>query len=103
MTALAEDGSTIRRSLRRGGRRRRVEAWLLLAPLVAFLLLVFVAPIAGMLWRAVDDRDLAPVMPRTVAALAGWHGDAVPGEDAFAALAADLAQARTEKTLPAAA
>lgn len=103
MTALAEDGTAIRRSLRRAGRRRRVEAWLLLAPLVAFLLLVFVAPIAGMLWRAVDDRDVAPVMPRTVAALAGWHGDALPGEDAFAALAADLAQARADKTLPAAA
>lgn len=103
MTALAEDGATIRRSLRRAGRRRRAEAWLLLAPLVAFLLLVFVAPIAGMLWRAVDDRDLAPVMPRTVAALAGWHGDVLPGEDAFAALAADLAQARADKTLPAAA
>jgi putative spermidine/putrescine transport system permease protein len=103
MTALAEDGGTIRRSLRRAGRRRRIEAWLLLAPLVAFLLLVFVAPIAGMLWRAIDDRDVAPIMPRTVAALAGWQGDGLPGEAAFAALAADLAQARAEKSLPAAA
>ncbi|MGK9232933.1 ABC transporter permease [Inquilinus limosus] len=103
MTALAQDAVAIRRSLRRAGRRRRVEAWLLLAPLVAFLLLVFVAPIAGMLWRAVDDRDLAPIMPRTVAALAGWQGDGLPGEDAFAALAADLAQARADKTLPTAA
>lgn len=103
MTALAEDGGTIRRSLRRAGRRRRIEAWLLLAPLVAFLLLVFVAPIGGMLWRAIDDRDVAPILPRTVAALAGWQGDGLPGEPAFAALAADLAQARADKTLPAAA
>lgn len=103
MTALAEDGGAIRRSLRRAGRRRRIEAWLLLAPLVAFLLLVFVAPIAGMLWRAIDDRDVGPIMPRTVAALAGWQGDGLPGEPAFAALAADLAQARAEKTLPTAA
>ncbi|MGK9169172.1 ABC transporter permease [Inquilinus limosus] len=102
-TAFAQDGTAIRRSLRRAGRRRRIEAWLLLAPLVAFLLLVFVAPIAGMLWRAVDDRDLAPIMPRTVAALAGWQGDGLPGEEAFAALAADLAQARADKTLPTAA
>lgn len=100
---LAEDGGTIRRSLRRAGRRRRIEAWLLLAPLVAFLLLVFVAPIGGMLWRAIDDRDVAPILPRTVAALAGWQGDGLPGEPAFAALAADLAQARADKTLPAAA
>ena len=100
---LAEDGGTIRRSLRRAGRRRRIEAWLLLAPLVAFLLLVFVAPIAGMLWRAIDDRDVGPIMPRTVAALAGWQGDGLPGEPAFAALAADLAQARADKSLPAAA
>ncbi|MGO4123152.1 ABC transporter permease [Inquilinus sp. YAF38] len=100
---LAEDGTTIRRSLRRAGRRRRIEAWLLLAPLVVFLLLVFVAPIGGMLWRAIDDRDVGPVMPRTVAALAGWQGDGLPGEPAFAALAADLAQARADKSLPAAA
>lgn len=103
MTALAEDGGTIRRSLRRAGRRRRIEAWLLLAPLVVFLLLVFVAPIGGMLWRAIDDRDVAPILPRTVAALAGWQGDGLPGEPAFAALAADLAQARADKSLPAAA
>jgi putative spermidine/putrescine transport system permease protein len=93
------DSTAIRRSLRRAGRRKRIEAWLLIAPLVLFLLLVFVAPIAGMLWRAVDDRDLAPVMPRTVAALQGWHGEELPGEPAFAALAADLTQARADRTV----
>jgi putative spermidine/putrescine transport system permease protein len=103
MTALAQDAGTIRRSLHRAGRRRRLQAWLLIAPLVVFLLLVFVMPIAGMLWRAVDDQDLAPVMPRTVAALASWHGEGLPGEDAFAALAADMIQARADKTIATAA
>jgi putative spermidine/putrescine transport system permease protein len=96
---LAQDSGTIRRSLHRAGRRKRIQAWLLIAPLVAFLLLVFVAPIAGMLWRAVDDQDVAAVMPRTVAALATWHGEGLPGEDAFAALAADMIQARADKTI----
>lgn len=96
---LAQDSGTIRRSLHRAGRRKRIQAWLLIAPLVAFLLLVFVAPIAGMLWRAVDDQDVAAVMPRTVAVLATWHGEGLPGEDAFAALAADMIQARADKTI----
>jgi putative spermidine/putrescine transport system permease protein len=99
VTALAQDSGTIRRSLHRAGRRKRLQAWLLIAPLVAFLLLVFVAPIAGMLWRAVDDQDVAAVMPRTLAALATWHGEGLPGEDAFAALAADMIQARADKTI----
>ena len=103
MTALAQDTGTIRRSLHRAGRRKRLQAWLLIAPLVAFLLLVFVAPIAGMLWRAVDDQDVAAVMPRTLAVLANWHGEGLPGEDAFAALAADMIQARADKTIATAA
>ena len=103
MTALAQDSGTIRRALHRADRRRRIEARLLVAPLVVFLLLVFVAPIAGMLWRAIDDRDLAAVMPRTVAAIAGWHGEALPEEPVFAALAADMAQARADKTIATAA
>jgi len=66
----------------------------LVAPLLLFLLLVFVLPIGTFLWRAVEDREVAPVLPRTVAALSGWDGASVPGEPAFAALVEDLRAAR---------
>lgn len=74
--------------------RRSAGAALLTAPLLLFLLLSFVAPIGAFLWRAVSDNEVAPVLPRTVAALAAWDGAAAPGEEAFAALVADLREAR---------
>ncbi|MBR0648784.1 ABC transporter permease [Roseomonas terrae] len=67
---------------------------LLTAPLLLFLLLTFVAPIGAFLWRGVTDGEVAPVLPRTIAALAGWDGRVAPGEPAFAALVADLREAR---------
>ena len=66
----------------------------LVAPLLLFLLLVFVVPIGQFLWRAVAEEEVAAVMPRTLAALRGWDGQAVPGDAAFAALAEDLREAR---------
>ncbi|MBR0672485.1 ABC transporter permease [Neoroseomonas soli] len=74
--------------------RRRAGAALLIAPLLLFLLLTFVAPIGAFLWRAASDHEVGPVLPRTVAALATWDGTTVPGEDTFAALVADLREAR---------
>jgi len=74
--------------------KRATGAALLTAPLLLFLLVSFVAPIGAFLWRAVSDTDVAPVLPRTVVALASWDGTGTPDEDAFAALVADLREAR---------
>jgi putative spermidine/putrescine transport system permease protein len=71
----------------------RGGAALLVAPLLLALILGFVAPIAGFLWRAVADTEVAEVLPRTLAALAAWDG-AAPPEAGFAALAEDLRIAR---------
>jgi putative spermidine/putrescine transport system permease protein len=57
-------------------------------------MLSFVAPIGAFLWRAVSDTAVAPVLPRTIAALAAWDGLAAPDEAAFAALVEDLRAAR---------
>jgi putative spermidine/putrescine transport system permease protein len=64
------------------------------APLLIFLLVVFVLPIGTFLARAVQESDVPPVLPRTIAALSGWDGAAAPGEPAFAALVEDLREAR---------
>lgn len=52
-----------------------------------------------MLWRSVQDNEVAPVLPRTLAALAGWDGTALPPEAAFAALVVDLREGRAAGTL----
>ena len=72
----------------------RLASVLLTAPLLLFLMLSFVAPIGAFLWRAVSDTEVAPVLPRTIAALAAWDGTVAPDEAAFAALVEDLRAAR---------
>ena len=66
----------------------------LVAPLLVFLVLVFLVPLAGMLWRAVDDPELTAVLPRVRAAIDAWDGSGLPDDRAFAALAVDLIAAR---------
>lgn len=65
-----------------------------MAPLLIFLLAVFVLPIGTFLARAVQESDVPPVLPRTVAALSSWDGAGLPGDAAFAALINDLREAR---------
>ncbi len=81
----------------------RWRAAALVAPLFLFLVASFLVPIGAMMWRAIGDPDVAPVFPRTLAALKGWDGRDLPGEAAHAALVADIRVARAEGTLASAA
>src|SRR5579862_1598035 len=59
---------------RRAKRRRQWRAVALIAPPIVFVLLTFVMPIGVFMFRAVDNRDIAHLMPRTIESLAGWDG-----------------------------
>ncbi|RUT81290.1 ABC transporter permease [Mesorhizobium sp. M7A.T.Ca.TU.009.02.1.1] len=68
---------------------------LLTAPLILFVVILFLWPVARFLALAVDNSDFSNNLPRTIAALAGWKADSgLPGEPVFAALVEDLADAR---------
>jgi putative spermidine/putrescine transport system permease protein len=97
-----QDTLLIRRQLRRIRLRSQMIALLLIAPLFLFLMLSFVAPIALLLVRGIDNGEVARILPRTAAALVGWEGGAVPDEGAYAALAADLKAAPREAAAEAA-
>ncbi|MEO8684128.1 MAG: ABC transporter permease [Devosia sp.] len=70
----------------------------LIAPLVLFLAFTFLIPLGRMLVLSVSDTELASVMPRSIVALAGWDGQALPSAEAFEALGEDLDQARADRT-----
>ena len=76
--------------LSREKRRAQAKALALIAPLFLFLLLVFVVPIALLLTRAVDNREVSNVLRATAATLAAWDGNDLPPEAAFAALVEDF-------------
>ncbi len=85
-------------AVRRAARPARRKAFSLALPLIAFLVVAFVAPILYLLVTAVDNPETRTVLPRTLEALQGWDGAATPDEAAFAALAADLKDASDNRT-----
>ncbi len=87
---VTADGTPLRRALERAERRRKLAAFLLVAPLLAFLLVVFIFPIGQMMWRSVDNPQVVDAVPRTLEALRGWDGNELPEERVFAALHADF-------------
>jgi putative spermidine/putrescine transport system permease protein len=80
----------LQRSLAQAERRRKLRGISLTLPLLVFLLLTFLTPIAVLLKRAIENPEVATALPRTVAALQAWDRRDVPPDGAFAALAADL-------------
>jgi putative spermidine/putrescine transport system permease protein len=96
---LAADGTPLKRSLARALRREKIRALALIAPLLLFILVTFVAPIVDMLFRSVENQIVSETLPRTVEALNDWDFSAgeAPGEDTFAALYLDLVEAEEFK------
>jgi putative spermidine/putrescine transport system permease protein len=89
-SAADADLKSVSAALRRAEFGDRMRSLLLAAPLLVLLALSFGIPIVLLLSRAVYDPTIADALPKTTAALAGWNGQGLPGDDAFAALAADL-------------
>jgi putative spermidine/putrescine transport system permease protein len=84
------DPRALRRSLARAERVRKWRAFSLTLPLLLFLMLTFLVPIAALLKRAVENPEVANALPRTVAVLEAWDRQDTPPPPAFAALVADL-------------
>lgn len=95
----AEAGSAahaLQKRQRRMKRGSQLKALALIAPLMLFLLAIFLLPIGVLFMRAIDNGNAAQVLPETAAVLASWDGQTPPDEGLFAALAADLKQAPRE-------
>jgi putative spermidine/putrescine transport system permease protein len=72
---------------------------LLLAPLGAFLLVFFVAPLAWLLSLAVREGEVPRALPRTLVALQAWQPSEPLPAALFPAFAQDLVQGREAGTL----
>lgn len=71
-------------------RRRRLLAFAFVAPLLLFILLSFVAPIASMLWRSVYHPTVAELIPATLEQLKQWDGSGIPPQATLAVFAGEL-------------
>ncbi|NRH28132.1 ABC transporter permease [Pseudomonas sp. MS19] len=71
-------------------RKKRITAFMFVVPLLVFILLTFVAPIASMLWRSVHHPTVAELIPETLAALENWDGKATPDQQTLQIFAVEL-------------
>ncbi|UWQ41478.1 ABC transporter permease [Leisingera aquaemixtae] len=96
---LAADGRPLKRSLARALRMQKIRALMLIAPLLLFVLLTFILPIADMLFRSVENRIVQDTLPQTVVAVQDWDADSgeAPPDAVYEALAYDLVVAAERK------
>jgi len=90
VSAGALPGPSLAQQLHRAERRKKWRALALTLPLLAFLLVFFLVPLASLLVRAVENPEVADTLPRTGQALADWDRVSPPPAAAFAAVLADL-------------
>ncbi|MFK7761942.1 MAG: ABC transporter permease [Roseobacter sp.] len=89
---LAADGRPLKVSLNRALRRQKLRALMLIAPLLLFVLVTFIAPIADMLFRSVENQIVSETLPRTTTELASWDAETgeIPSPAVFDALFKDM-------------
>ncbi len=98
---MTADGVPLKQSLQRALRQKRRGAFLLTLPLLVFIFIFFVAPIADMMFRSIENEVVGKYIPRTVAALKDWDATSgeLPDEKVFAALVEDIKIGRKDRTI----
>ena len=77
------DGVPLEQSLKKVERRNKIKAFLLVAPLLLFLLVGYIFPILNLLVRSVDNRLISELLPNMGTALEDWKGDELPSEEIY--------------------
>ena len=93
-TLNPEDAANAAREVR----KRRLQAFLFVAPLLVFITFAFVAPITTMLYRSIHNPTVANLVPDTLTALEEWSGDTVPDVAILTMFAADLKRMANDRT-----
>ncbi len=101
MTSTADviDDKLLQKRLDKAMFNRRLRAFLLVLPILLFLLVVFIIPIGYFLFQGVYDKTFSSIMPQTTEILSEWDATSEPTEEMFAALAVDMVVARENKTI----
>ena len=87
---LTADGIPLEVSLKKAERKNKLKAFILVAPLLLFLIITYIFPIGDMLIRSVDDREVTNMLPKTFKAMESWNGQELPSEEVFEAFYFDM-------------
>lgn len=67
------EATQLARTLHRSQRNRRINSLLLIAPLLLYVLLTFILPIAIMFYKAVENSEVITAFPQTTTQLGQWN------------------------------
>ena len=95
---ITADGVPLKVKLSRATRKSRIRAFLLVVPLLAFILATFLLPIGDMLFRSVENKRLINIFPQTIPLLEQWDGQGLPDGTVFAPFPAGLTLRRQPRT-----
>ena len=95
---LTTDGIPLEVSLKKAERKNKIKAFLLVTPLLLFLLITYIFPIGEMLMRSIDDKMVTKMLPKTFKAMETWDGKELPPEEVFEAFYFDYKKLIEEKT-----
>lgn len=86
------------RNAAREVRKRRLQAFIFVVPLLIFIVFAFVAPIATMLYRSVHNPTVANLVPDTLVALEDWSGEGMPDDAVLIQFATDMKRMANDRT-----
>lgn len=92
------DGQPLKQALAKAQAKAKIKAFLLVLPLLAFVVVSFIIPIGQLLFRAAYNPAFSDEAPHLVAWFAANPAGTAPNEAAFEALVADLKQMAENQT-----
>ena len=95
---LTTDGIPLEESLKKAEKKNKIKAFLLVAPLLLYLLITYIFPIGDMFLRSIDDKMVTKMLPKTFKAMEQWDGQELPSEEVFEAFYLDYKKLVEEKT-----
>jgi len=84
------DGILLKDRLAIAERSKKTTAFLLVLPLLAFIIFTFIIPIASMLIRSVHNPRMTELLPTLIDDLLSWEGKELPPEDMYEKLFNDI-------------
>ena len=96
---VTADGTPLKISLARAQRRSKIVAFSMVLPLLIFILIAFLIPIADMLSLSVDNSITKEILPKSVIALQNWDETSgeLPDEVVFAAMVEEIKKAKAAR------
>ena len=80
---LTTDGIPLEESLKKAEKKNKIKAFLLVAPLLLYLLITYIFPIGDMFLRSIDDKMVTTMLHKTFKEMEKWDGKEIPEEAVF--------------------